>query len=78
MDLENMTDEQIIMGLMRGEKASFKAGYSAEAAVHTVFDLRYSKGVDLTLERQAELAAFARGFAHGMHEDSAQTNPVSV
>lgn len=69
--LESMTDEEIVRGLMRGDKREFKAGYNPAAASHAVAHLR-----KLDERRQWELYTYARGFAHGMQEDSALTNPT--
>jgi hypothetical protein len=38
--LENMSDEEMVMGLMRGHKPDFKRGYSWRAAVDAVENLR--------------------------------------
>lgn len=75
--LDNMTDEQIITGLMRGEKRSFKVGYDPAAAVYALENLRYADNPLHDEDRHA-LMQFARGFALGMREDSSEVNPARL
>lgn len=71
MDFDNMTDEEIVRGLMRGERPSFKMGYSPAAAISAMESLGRCDD-----NNRAELLAYARGFNHGMHEDASMTNPT--
>lgn len=78
IDIHNMTDRELVAGLMRGDKDSMKLGYVARSAVLTVESLRYAnnpEGWDL-IER--DLQAFAEGFAQGINEDHTRLMPMSV
>lgn len=73
-DIDNLSDRELVMGLMRGDALEMKRGYSAAAAVETVRRLRYNdEHPDVDFNR-AELLAFAEGFAHGCHEDHERLN----
>ena len=62
---EKMTARQFATSLMRGEKKSFKLGYSAEAAAMTVASQRNYDDV-----RFKSLLSYCQGFVDGAAEDS--------
>lgn len=80
MNIEDMTDRELVAGLMRGDRPSMKQGYSARSAVLTVKSLRYP-GIESAgkwMEAEPTLQAFADGFALGMAEDREAIQPVRV
>ncbi len=60
--LAALTPAQLGRGLMRGSRAEFKTGYSAESAALAVIE-RHPHSDDEQLMLRAELL----GFAHGLH-----------
>lgn len=70
--LDVMEKEDLIRGLMRGDKATFKQGYSVPAAMSAVETLH-----DLGDAERVELTAFAMGFYLGLREGgTGSTNPA--
>ncbi len=59
-DIAQMTARELIVGLMRGDKATFKQGYSAEAA--TLVAIEYNN-IQKHSPLHDRLLAFAEGYA---------------
>jgi hypothetical protein len=73
--ITDMTPRQLIVGLMRGDRASLKAGYSAKAATLTAIEIN---NIAKDSPSHLKLLAFAEGFAYGMHEDNSVNNPATI
>ncbi len=58
---EEMTPREMVRGLMRGERARFKAGYTAENAVLAVCEIQGEPA-----EGQEALQQYAEGFCYGI------------
>lgn len=62
-DIRAMGPREIVRGLMRGDPAKFKAGYTAANAVIAAGELR-----DLSRRETEFLRAYAEGYAAGLAE----------
>jgi hypothetical protein len=73
-ELENMSNKELIKGLMRGFKPDFQQGYGPVAAVSCLDDLgRFTEDTEY-----AEALNFAEGFRDGMNENREIINPAGV
>lgn len=63
MTIETMTTREFVAGLMRGDRATLKSGYTAESAAIAVAE---TKGLDREHQIYDDLLAYANGFARGM------------
>lgn len=70
-NIHEMEPRELIRGLMRGNRAEFKVGYEARAAVIAVKNLKPDAD-------EAELEAYAAGFAAGMREPNMLTLPAAA
>lgn len=61
-DLATMPWQELMRGLMRGNREELKLGYSPHNAVHAVKKLRPD-------EHEDELRGYAEGFSDGMNPD---------
>lgn len=73
IDPRHCHPRELVRGLMRGNRAESKLGYTATNAVLAVFNVQPDAKHGAT-----ELQAYAEGFAAGMAEDSARTLPGGV
>lgn len=64
-DLREMPPREIVKGLMRGDPASFKAGYSADNAAMTACELH---AIEPDSDEAVALMAYASGFGEGLAE----------
>jgi hypothetical protein len=60
-NIDNMTDIELVAGLMRGDRRTHKMGYSAKNAAAAVLDLREDAD-------ERDLTIFAAGFTHGLND----------
>lgn len=67
--LETMTDRELIAGLMRGNRAELKLGYSPANAELAVRDLRPDASED-------ELRGYSQGFSDGMRRTESMVVPA--
>lgn len=61
--IDELTQRELLRGLMRGDPATFQAGYSAENAV-----LAVQERFDLHDADAKRLRTYAHGFADGLKE----------
>lgn len=71
--LENMSDREFAIALMRGDRASLQKGYSPEAAALSVTSLR-----DLSESEHNDVLAFCTGWLIGTTENQDRINTVEV
>lgn len=69
-DIADMTARELVVGLMRGDKASFKQGYSAEAAV--LVAIKYNN-IAKHSPLHDRLQAFAEGYAVAASDEDVTT-----
>lgn len=70
-DPRTMHPRELVRALMRGDAASFKAGYSAPNAAIAACEIQDIHGQD-----RADLHEYAQGFADGMQEDRERISPA--
>jgi hypothetical protein len=68
--MDRMDARELVRGLMRGDRAQWKLGYSAAAAIDAVRTVKGDEAVT------PELIAYAEGFADGMAEPQDRTYPA--
>lgn len=71
VDIRTMHPRELVRGLMRGDRATLRAGYSADNAVIAADNVH-----GMTPEARDRLQSYAEGFAAGMKEDPARTLPT--
>ncbi len=75
-DITEMEPRELVRGFMHGDRPSLKLGYSWEnAALAAGRVLDGSEHADHEDANPGRLVAYARGFAAGMKDEMAGTNP---